>query len=337
MKQRRRVSGLVLAGLVLTLFTLTATPAEAARMNLHQGSRGASVRLLEARLAQLYFMPSSAVDRRYRAATVNGVRQFQWRLGLPVTGRVNKRTWKLVAGEAARRAAAPAPTILGHRGAVTTRTGENTLGAMQYAAPHVGMLEFDVRLTADRELVLMHDPTLDRTTDCAGRVSSWTLAELRARCRVGSQVIPTFDEVAGYAASVGKPIAPELKDAVVSADDLAKVVSVIRSHGLTGDTWVQSFHGSWFAALRRLEPRLRTVLVSNRSPSPSSVTGTGAAGVATPVAALTIPRVRAYHAQGLRVWGWTARTTAELEMAKAMRADAVVTDDPANARSLYRR
>ncbi len=337
MNLRRRVSGVVLASLVLSLLSLSAAPADARRLNLHKGSRGPAVQLLEARLANLYFLPRSAVDKRYKAATVNAVRQFQWRLGLPTSGRVNRHTWNLISGEAGRRSAAPAPTIVGHRGQVTTSTGENTLGAMRSARPHVGILEFDVRVTRDHELVLMHDQGLDRTTNCTGRVSSWTAAELRAQCRVGAQVVPTFDEVAEYAASVGKPIAPDLKDATMSSADLAKVASVIRSHGLARRAWVQSVYGSRFEALRRLEPRLRMILVSRGTPSPRALTGMGASGVATPVSALTIPRVRAYHGASLRVWGWTARTAADIQMTKAMRADAVVADAPAAARSLYRR
>ena len=304
-------------------------------MNLHRGSRGPAVKVLETRLARLLLLPASAVDRRYRAATVNSVRHFQWRMGLPATGRVNRRTWNLVAAEPGRRAALPAPIILGHRGQVTPGTGENTLEAMRQAAPNVSMLEFDLRLTADHELVLMHDIGLDRTTNCTGRVASWTLADLRAQCRVGEQVIPTLDEVAAYAASVGKSIAPDLKDTRMTNDDLAKVVSVIQAHGLANSAWVQSVYGSRFAELRRLEPRLRTVLVSRGIPSPSLVTAIGAAGVAILVSSLTIPRVRAYHTAHLQVWGWTARTTPELHMTKAMRADGVVTDFPATARALY--
>jgi glycerophosphoryl diester phosphodiesterase len=337
MNRCRRAWGPVIAGLALCLVALMAAPADAARTNLHRGSRGGSVQLLEARLAQLYFLSPHAVDRRYQAATVQAVRQFQWRLGLQVTGRVNGYTWNLVAAEAGRRSRLPAPTILGHRGEVTTRTGENTLGAMRLSAPHVRMLEFDVRVTADHELVLMHDQSLDRTTNCTGLVSSWTSAALREQCRVGVQVIPTLDEVAEYAASSGRAVAPDLKDATMSSGDLAEVVRVIRSHGLAGRTWVQSVYGSRFAALRQREPRLRTVLVSRGTPSPGVVSGMGAAAVATPVSALTIPRVRAYHAAGVRVWGWTARTTADLQMARAMRADAVVADSPVAARSVYRR
>ena len=104
MKQRR-VSGLVLACLVLSGLVLVAAPAEAKGLNLHRGSHGAKVRVLETRLARLSMLPSSAVDGRFRAATVRAVRKFQWRLGLRVTGRVNQRTWNAIRREPARRAA----------------------------------------------------------------------------------------------------------------------------------------------------------------------------------------------------------------------------------------
>lgn len=337
MKQRRRVSVLALASLVLSVIVLAAPPADAKRMNLHRGSRGASVLVLETRLARLGMLTYSAVDRRYRAATVNAVRLFQWRLGLPATGRVNARTWYAVAAEPSRRSKLPSPTVLGHRGQVTTRTGENTLGAMKLAAPYASMLEFDLHLTADHELVLMHDTTLDRTTNCSGAVSSWTFDDLRSKCRVGAQVIPTFDEVAQYAASVGKQIVPELKDARMSGDDLAKFVSVVQAHGLATRTWVQSVFGSRFAPLRKLEPRLRMVLVSAGAPAPSFLTALKVQAVATVLFQLTIPRVHAYHVAGVKVWGWTARSAADLQLAKAIRADGVVTDIPATARALYRR
>jgi glycerophosphoryl diester phosphodiesterase len=337
MKQRRRVSGLALVCLFVSLLVLAAPPADARKLNLHKGSRGSSVLVLEIRLARLGMLPGSAVDRRYRAATVNAVRLFQWRLGLPATGRVNARTWYAVAAEPGRRARLPAPTVLGHRGQVTTRTGENTLGALRLAAPYANMLEFDLHLTADKELVLMHDHTLDRTTNCSGPVSSWTSDDLRAQCRVGAQVIPTFDEAAEYAASVGRQIVPELKDARMSSADLERFVSVVRAHGLAGRTWVQSVFGSRFAPLRQLEPRLKAVLVSAGAPSISTVRTLGVQAVATVLFQLTIPRVHAYHVAGVKVWGWTARNGYDLQLAKAMRADGVVTDIPATARALYRR
>ena len=83
-------------------------------------------------------------------------------------------------------------------------------------------------------------------------------------------------------------------------------------------------------------PGLHTVLVSRGVPSARSTRAAGASGVAIPIAYLTLPRVRIYHEAHLRVWGWTARTPAELVIARAMRADAVVTDVPQLARAVYR-
>jgi glycerophosphoryl diester phosphodiesterase len=333
--KHRRVSVLVLACLILSGLLCVAAPAEAKGMNLHKGSHGASVRTLEHRLARLGMLPSSAVDGRFRAATVHAVRNFQWRLGMRTTGRVSKWTWKAVAREPARRAAAHAPRILGHRGEVTSRGVENTLAAMRHAARYVDFLEFDLARTADHELVLMHDLTLNRTTNCTGKVASWTAAALRARCRVHGQPIPTFDEVAGYAASVGKPIAPELKNTNLSSRDMAKVVSVINAHGLADRTWVQSTSGRQLASLRGRAPSLRLVLVSRSIPSVAAVRAAKATVVAVRLELLNLPRVRRYHSSRVQVWAFTAQTRANLQMARAMRAEGVVANVPATARAVY--
>lgn len=69
--------------------------------------------------------------------------------------------------------------IIAHRGASGERP-ENTLASFERAVElGADALEFDVRLTADREVVVMHDPTLDRTTDFSGPARILKLAELR--------------------------------------------------------------------------------------------------------------------------------------------------------------
>ena len=80
MKQRR-VSGLALACLVLSALVCVAAPAEAKGLNLHRGSHGAKVRVLETRLARLALLPYSAVDGATAPPRSNAVRTFQWRLG----------------------------------------------------------------------------------------------------------------------------------------------------------------------------------------------------------------------------------------------------------------
>ena len=70
------------------------------------------------------------------------------------------------------------PRIIGHRGAAL-HAPENTLAGLREAARQgCRWVEIDVRLTADGGLVLMHDPTVDRTTTAAGRVRELALAEI---------------------------------------------------------------------------------------------------------------------------------------------------------------
>jgi len=73
-----------------------------------------------------------------------------------------------------------APVLVGHRGAAALAP-ENTLEGCRLAVERwgAGALEVDVHATADGTCVLLHDPTVDRTTDGTGRVDSFSLAELR--------------------------------------------------------------------------------------------------------------------------------------------------------------
>ncbi len=95
----------------------------------------------------------------------------------------------------------PARGLCAHRGAMATHP-ENTMPAFAEAL-RLGarMIEFDVQLSRDGALVLMHDDTLDRTTDRQGRVADFTLSELRQAdagirkdARFAGTRIPTFEE-----------------------------------------------------------------------------------------------------------------------------------------------
>lgn len=72
------------------------------------------------------------------------------------------------------------PIVIAHRGGAGLRP-ENTLEAFEHAAAlGVDAFECDLHLSRDGEVVVIHDPTLDRTTDATGRVGSRTAAELAA-------------------------------------------------------------------------------------------------------------------------------------------------------------
>jgi glycerophosphoryl diester phosphodiesterase len=118
------------------------------------------------------------------------------------------------------------PLIIAHRGDSAHRP-ENTLAAFA-GALEVGadLVEFDVQLTRDGQVVVIHDPTVDRTTDGRGRVAEMTLAQLRALS-------------AGYpsrfgAAHRGERV-PALGEALALLKDRARVMVEIKPDAVTDD------------------------------------------------------------------------------------------------------
>jgi glycerophosphoryl diester phosphodiesterase len=140
--------------------------------------------------------------------------------------------------------------VIGHRGN-RAHAPENTLPSLLEAvALGVDAVEFDLHLSKDGVLVLMHDATLDRTTDAKGLVASHTVAELR-RVDAGARFtrdgrdfpwrgkgigVPTFDEVI-EALPASLPLIIELKTAAATA----MLQAAIARHSLAGRIVVAGF------------------------------------------------------------------------------------------------
>ena len=112
----------------------------------------------------------------------------------------------------------PYPRHIAHRGAGKLAP-ENTLAAFRHGASFgYRMFEFDVKLSADGEPVLMHDATLDRTTTGSGRVDAMTLGELAALDAGGwhspayaGEPVPTLVAIARYTQANGFMVNIEIK------------------------------------------------------------------------------------------------------------------------------
>src|SRR5690242_19186833 len=96
----------------------------------------------------------------------------------------------------------PNPLVFAHRGA-SAYAPENTLAAFELARRQgAPAIEFDAKLSSDGRVVIIHDQTLERTTDGAGRVRDLSLAALREldagswlSAQFRGEKIPTLDEV----------------------------------------------------------------------------------------------------------------------------------------------
>jgi glycerophosphoryl diester phosphodiesterase len=155
--------------------------------------------------------------------------------------------------------------IFGHRGA-RAYAPMNTIPSFELAlAQGADGVELDVRLTRDGEMIIMHNDTVDETTDGEGKVADFTLAELQAldagawfnESFRGTRV-PTLDAVFE---AIGKRtrINVEIKAEGLRSDGIeAKVADAIRRHGLERSVIVSSFNP---LTLRRFRHAMPEVLI----------------------------------------------------------------------------
>jgi len=158
--------------------------------------------------------------------------------------------------------------VIAHRGDSAHRP-ENTLSAFQ-SAVEIGaaLVEFDVQLTRDGHVVVIHDPTVDRTTSGRGSVGEMTLAELRKLsagypARFGSEYlgerIPTLPEALSFLRGRVRAMV-EIKADSVTDDDLggieARTIEEVRRQGMAADLALVSFDTRALRRCRDLAPEI---------------------------------------------------------------------------------
>ena len=140
---------------------------------------------------------------------------------------------------------------------------ENTISAVTAAIKRNFSIEVDLQLTADEQVIVFHDDTLDRLTESSGRVDRLNLAALRAiSMRETSDQILTLDEL--LEAVAGKvPLVLELKSRWTEDRRLEREVATTLT-AYTGLVSVMSFDPGAMRAMRHLAPHLPRGLVAER-------------------------------------------------------------------------
>ena len=229
--------------------------------------------------------------------------------------------------------------VVAHRGNSSVAP-QNTLAAFE-AAWRAGAdsIELDVQLTADGEVVVIHDDTLDATTDGSGRVDGLPLADVRA-VDAGSwfapayagQRVPTFAEVVDFLVThPGIDLLLEVKGDW-GPDDVRKVTEPVLRAGLADRVIGQSFWPSTVASLQKVAPDLRRGLLVERS-SDDLLATCAELGVMTcnPAGTVLLEQpglVAALHDAGLEVMVWTLNEPEQWALALEIGVDAVITDRP---------
>ena len=154
------------------------------------------------------------------------------------------------------------PLVVAHRGVPVSRP-ENTLASFRLALEMgANALETDLHFSADDQIVLHHDPTLERMTDGSGPVRGRTLAELkqlRTRMPDGAWVnepISTLLELITLTNSA-VPLLLELKDPLFLDEKYARILAeLLAATGMTDKVALVSFHFDYVLSVERVAPGL---------------------------------------------------------------------------------
>ncbi|HEY8477213.1 MAG TPA: glycerophosphodiester phosphodiesterase [Chloroflexota bacterium] len=234
----------------------------------------------------------------------------------------------------------PAPRRLqvgAHRGASGTRP-ENTLAAFRRALElGCDWIELDVHLSHDDVPVVIHDFTVDRTTDGTGRVRDLTVDELQ-RLDAGSwfdpafrgEHVPTLAEVLDLVADRAM-LTVEIKSGPIHYPNIVpRVLEVIRTRGDVARVTIASFDHTAVRAAREIEPAVGGAILFVARPVDVTLDATAAkADALHPNWAYVTPEVvRQAHARRLAVRVWTVDDPATARALADMGVDAIFTNAP---------
>ncbi len=233
----------------------------------------------------------------------------------------------LVIGHAAAAGEAPANTLAGVRACLE--------------APADAM-EIDVQISADGVPVLMHDDTVDRTTNIRGKVRDLSLVALQAADAGGGEPVPTLDQVLDLVAgrlTVMCELKVDFDDPVVDTALVDAVLATVRRHGAETWTAMHSFHAETIRYARERAPEISAAIIAVAQDAPgferllAGVLKRNGQALSLEHRCITREYVLRAKRRQLSLWAWTADTEAEWRHLLAVGVDGVITNYPARLRA----
>lgn len=238
----------------------------------------------------------------------------------------------------------PSPVIYAHRGA-SAHAPENTLAAFQLALEHgADGVELDAKLSADGQVVVIHDQTVDRTTGAHGIVREMTLAQLKAldagssfSSEFAGEPIPTLEEVF---VAIGQKtlINVEITNYSSVTDALPdRIADLVIQYNLQERVLFSSFHPLNLIRIRRRLPDTPAAILTQPGSDGKLLRGwfgrLFARGFIHPYFTDVNAETMAVERRaGRRVNAWTINDPEEMLRLYNLRIDGIITDDPRLAR-----
>lgn len=214
--------------------------------------------------------------------------------------------------------------IMGHRGAAALEP-ENTLLSIGRAMEiGVDAVEIDVRLSKDKEIVVIHDSTVDRTTDGAGPVCSFSFDELEKLDAGKGQRIPTLQEVVDF---IGKKVklVIELKE----EETVESVFELIERNNIQDNVYVISFWHRLVKTIKEMDSRVKTGVLFVGCPVNTCIaTQASADALVMNYSFIDTKFVQTAHSENLKVFIWNIDERNLLKPYADMGVDGIGTNDP---------
>jgi len=242
------------------------------------------------------------------------------------------------------------PLVIAHRG-YSLIAPENTLPAYQKAI-EVGadMVEMDINLTKDGNLVMIHDPFLERTTNGTGLVEQYSLEELKRldagyhfQPRTDPVPIPTLEETLNLIKDAGVFVCLEIKGGNSERACLIaeKVVKLVEKYQLFGKANVCSYFPEAVKLAKSLAPDLLTSRERLPDDTPFEIIDAvrqanecGSPILLSDFKTLKPGDIDALHDVGIAMWTWNPFEPSDIEAVITQHTDGIMGDNPRVARDL---
>lgn len=246
--------------------------------------------------------------------------------------------------------------IIAHRGA-SAYEPENTMPSFELAEDlNADYVELDIHMTKDKELIVIHDDDVKRTTEAVGKIKDYTLAELKqltANQEKGEKVAVSGKDEEAYEIPTLQEVIEEMKGDIHFVIELKdteqypgveeELVRLMKEYGLTGEddkgypnAIIHSFDKKALKQVHKVDSTIPLIqLISFDEGEEAELTEkelkdvlTYASGINVSYEALTPPFVNTMHDEDLAVYAYTVNDPEAALRLKAMGVNGIHTDEP---------